>query len=94
MSPPFDLVDGELPYEWVSSQSDCPGSNRLPRTAAAQQAIFTDASRVFVLSVRKREANQALPAQERKSGAARDLLQSRRSAILKGRATIYRIGAH
>jgi hypothetical protein len=94
MSRPFDLVDGELPYEWVSSQTDCPASNRLPRSAAGQLATFTDASRVFVLSVRNREANQALPGQEWKCGAARNLLQSRRSAILKGRARIYRIGAH
>jgi hypothetical protein len=36
---------------------------RMP--AMGQQATFADASRVFVLSVRNREANQALPGQER-----------------------------
>jgi hypothetical protein len=42
------------------------GRYRATRTAAeGQQATFTDASRVFVLNVRKKEANPAAGGQQR-----------------------------
>jgi hypothetical protein len=43
-----------------------PDSCRSRPAARGQQATFTDGSRVFELNVRNREANQALPGQNRK----------------------------
>jgi hypothetical protein len=45
----------------MRDSANIPKSRHRAMAASGQQATFTDASRVFVLNVRNRETNQALP---------------------------------
>jgi hypothetical protein len=59
-----------------------PQSRRSQTTAEGQQATLTGTLRVFVLTVRNREAKQASPGQERSVQPIRDSPQSRHSQQL------------